>query len=468
MTRARRLLGNFGIFALGQLLAKLLALVLVPVYTHYLPMAEFGQVDAVITTVELLIPLLSLCLHEAVLRYVVEKASDPTEVLSTALAVILGVSVVALVAYPIVTSFVSATGLVVYGYAILVSQVVNSAFAQYARGIGRVKVFAGAGVIQALALGLSNIVCLIWLGLGVDGYLISLVVSLICSIVFLFFGASIWRVVRPRRVRSKLAKSMLAFSLPLIPNGLLWWFTTASHRYFLIGFHGLEANGLYAVSNKLPMLVMLVTTVFNQAWQLSAYEEVDAPDAASYYSTVLARYQGALWVAAAGLLMVVQPIVTLTFATEYHDAWEYAPALIAAVVFSSMSAFIGTSFTATKRTSALFTTTAVGALVAVGLNLLLIPPFGVWGASISMASGFFVLVVIRTWATRKSIRMELGWRRLALSMLLFALESMALLSGLPNYVRWPVVVGCGIAMSIVHRESLRTMLAVLKRPHSSD
>lgn len=461
MTRGRRLLGNFGIFAVGQLMAKLLSLVLVPVYTHYLPLNEFGQIDAVMTSVELLIPIFSLCLHEAVLRYVVDKANDPGEVVSSGVAAVVAISAVGLLTYPIVLSLVPAQGLVAFGYAILISQILNVVFAQYVRGIGRVKTFAAAGIIQTLVLGLSNIICLVVLDLGVNGYLLSQVISMVVPASFLLFAGGIWRVLRPRRVTWALVRSMLIFSVPLIPNGLLWWLVTASNRYFLISFHGLEANGLYAVANKLPLLVLLVTAVFNQAWQLSAYEEVSADDAAEFYSHILEHYQGALWVAASGLLVVVYPIVTLTFGSEYHDAWRFAPVLVAAVVFSSLSAFLGTSFTATKKTSILFTTTAIGGIVAVVLNALLVPRHGVWGASFSMAFGFFVLVVMRVRATRKSVEIRMRWGLLGVSLIVLTVQGLVLQADLSAWMKWPALIGLTLVMTVVHRRTAALVLGLV-------
>ena len=69
------------------------------------------------------------------------------------------------------------------------------------------------------------------------------------------------------------AGAMLRYSLPLIPNSLFWWMGTSINRFFITGMIGIGASGLFAAAGKVPGLVNTVYAVFQQAWQLSAFQE---------------------------------------------------------------------------------------------------------------------------------------------------------------------------------------------------
>lgn len=67
---------------------------------------------------------------------------------------------------------------------------------------------------------------------------------------------------------------MIIYALPLIPNNLFWWLSTGINRLFITGMLGIAASGMFAAASKIPGLLNTAYMVFQQAWQLSAYQEV--------------------------------------------------------------------------------------------------------------------------------------------------------------------------------------------------
>lgn len=57
-------------------------------------------------------------------------------------------------------------------------------------------------------------------------------------------------------------KEMLKYSIPLIPNAFMWWIISASNRFFILYFVGVEANGLFAVANKIPSFLSILYAIF--------------------------------------------------------------------------------------------------------------------------------------------------------------------------------------------------------------
>ncbi len=61
-------------------------------------------------------------------------------------------------------------------------------FQNFARGMDRIRLYAMSGVVVSVVNVLSNIVLMIIYKHGLDGYLLSLVISNFCGVIFLFFA----------------------------------------------------------------------------------------------------------------------------------------------------------------------------------------------------------------------------------------------------------------------------------------
>ncbi|MFD1899695.1 oligosaccharide flippase family protein [Enterococcus termitis] len=159
---------------------------------------------------------------------------------------------------------------------ILITQSFQSLFAQYARGVGRIKLYAVNGIIATIVTAFSAVILLAYFKLGVKGYLLSIVLANGLSVIFLFLFLSLRKHIRVTNINKTLIKKMLYYSIPLIPNAFSWWLSNASSRFFILFFCGVQINGLFAVANKIPTLLTMLNTIFFQSWQLSAIEEYDS------------------------------------------------------------------------------------------------------------------------------------------------------------------------------------------------
>ena len=85
----KKLFSNTIIFSIGTFSSKILVFLLVPFYVQFLSDAEYGTVDLITQTANLLIPVVSMGIASAVLRFGLDKASDKKAVFSTGVAAIL-------------------------------------------------------------------------------------------------------------------------------------------------------------------------------------------------------------------------------------------------------------------------------------------------------------------------------------------------------------------------------------------
>ena len=85
VNKYKKLLSNTITFGIGTFSAKLLTFLLVPLYTRVLTTAEFNASDLIQQTGNLLVPLVSVGMASALIRFGLDKSYDKTSVFSTAL-----------------------------------------------------------------------------------------------------------------------------------------------------------------------------------------------------------------------------------------------------------------------------------------------------------------------------------------------------------------------------------------------
>ena len=99
------------------------------------------------------------------------------------------------------------------------------------------------------------------------------------------------------------SKEMLRYSIPLIPNSIFWWINNMASRYLIAYFLGTTENGLFAVAYKIPTVIVLMSNIFMDAWQMSAVSDVPKKRA-QFFTRVFVCYQALLCTAASGLIPV--------------------------------------------------------------------------------------------------------------------------------------------------------------------
>ena len=81
------LVKNIGLFTLSSFATKILSALLLPLYTTFLVDEQFGSIDMIHTTVILLIPILTLSIHDGVLRFAMDQCEDKKKVFSLGMEV---------------------------------------------------------------------------------------------------------------------------------------------------------------------------------------------------------------------------------------------------------------------------------------------------------------------------------------------------------------------------------------------
>ncbi|ARW22629.1 lipopolysaccharide biosynthesis protein [Levilactobacillus brevis] len=408
MERYKKLVNNSIIMSIGSFGSKLLTFIMVPLYTFKLSTSEYGITDLIQTLSNVVVPVAFLCIFDAILRFAMIPGKGK-EVLSNAV-VITAFSILIVLGLGVVGEFLG----IKYAYVttvLIILQALQSVFSQYAKAMNRIQLYAFNGVILTSVTVVLNIILLLGYNMGLNGYLISLIGANTVAVVHLMLRERVWKEFRYSLVSISKIRELLSFSIPLVPNAIAWWMTSTVNRWFVLKFVGTSANGIFAVANKIPSIISVLTSVFSEAWQLSAIEEYGSKDKRVFYSQTFKIYSTCLFIISAGLICVLKPLLRFAVNHDFFTAWQSVPFLILTVIYSSFSGFIGANFTASKNTRAVFSTTIVGMVINVGLNFILTKQLGIVGASISSCISFFSVWVVRMIITEDRDKISLDLKQ---------------------------------------------------------
>ncbi|MDT2747769.1 oligosaccharide flippase family protein [Vagococcus fluvialis] len=416
-----KLFNNSIIFAIGNLGSKLISFALVPMYTYVLTTEQFGTVDFIITITTMLLPVLSLCLHEAVLRFSMNNTNSK-KILNISLSLINIINIFIFIVCGFIFYYTN-NKIILYVSIILIFQNIQVILSQYTRAIEKVKVYALNGVIMTFVLLVSNILLLVVFKTGIYGYLCSIIISNFVSIIFLSISINLLKIVNLKSFDIIEIKKLLKFSLPLMPNNLMWWVMNASSRLFIVYYFSASENGLFAVSAKIPTIISVVYAIFFQAWQLSAIDEYKSKDSSKFYTDVFKYLSLTLILLSSVIIIFVQPIVKIILSQSFYESWKYVPLLLVANIFSSFSSFVGTTYTVSLKTKGAFTSSFLGAIISVFINLLLIPRIGIAGACMSQFISFMFIWIYRHIETNKMIEIKIAKEQI-ISICIIILQSL--------------------------------------------
>jgi O-antigen/teichoic acid export membrane protein len=410
MGNYKKLTKNITVVAIGTFSSKLLNFFLVPLYTLTLTTSEYGVVDIMFVTINLLLPLFTGVIFEGLLRYALDPQYDKTKVLTTGIMVNLIGMITFLICSPIILLFDKIKNYYFLFIICFFIRIVYENLTYFTRGIEEIKVYSVSGIINTFLLLILNIIFLFYWELGIYGYMAANAIAYAISIMYIFFAARIYDYLpRSFHIDFSVIKEMLAYSVPMIPNSISWWVSNSSDKYLLTYFHGTTLTGLYSVAYKVPSIINALSSMFDKAWQISAVENFGSENSKKFYKEIYSKYTSFQVLCSSAIILFSHLIAKIMFRREFISAVAFVPILVIAVMFHAFSSFLGTIYTASKHTASLFYSTALGAILNIILNCILIPKYSGYGAAIATLFSYFFVYIYRMIHSKKFLNFKMEY-----------------------------------------------------------
>lgn len=407
-SRRNYLLKNTILFTIGNLGSKFISFFLIPLYTSALTTGQYGTVDLITTVSTVAVPIITLNIGESVMRFALDKNADHKMITQCGIYVLLVGSLFGIIIIPICKIFGSLSAYSVFTYFYVISLAFSQFFLCDLRGKELLLQYSIGNIINTLLIAIFNIVLLVVYSRGIEGYLVAYILANFITALYAIIVGKSLSAFRIGRINVPLLKEMAKYSIILIPNSFMWWIMNSSDRIMVTGMVGIAANGVYAISYKLPTLVSTLTQVFNQAWGYSAIREQDAVDESEYNNKVFKVLTGFIMLVGISILTFSKSFLKIYVSSNYFSAWKYIPFLTIGCVYLTLGTFIATSYTVHKDSFGYLFSGMFGAIFNIVLNFALIPIIQVYGAALATCVSYILVFLFRMVHTRKYIKYKIN------------------------------------------------------------
>jgi O-antigen/teichoic acid export membrane protein len=406
------------IYGLGGLVSRILAVLLLPLYTRYLSPSDYGKVETLIALTTVTGIVLRFGISSAFFRFYFDSPEREQRrlVLRTSFWFTMAMATAGLVLGLALSPQISELLFGSDGD----TELVAAAFVGLWGGMNyeqltslfRVEERSVAFVSASLANILLTIGTTLLLVVALEQGPLGVIVGNFTGTLLVYFALLGYR--REQlglQLDRRLLREMNRFGLPLVPTALFLWTTNFSDRLFLVKLADTEEVGLYSVGVRIASAMVLLLTAFRLAWPAFAFSIEDEREARRTYAYVLTYLVlVTTWVATALTLLspwIVDWLAAPDFATASTVVGPLAFAAVAFGAYIVVAIGVGRA----RRTQFNWVVTGAAASVNVGLNLVLIPPYGMMGAAVATIAAYATMFAGMSWWAQRIYRVPYQWRR---------------------------------------------------------
>lgn len=415
----KRLVSSLAAYQVADVVSKFIAVLLLPVYTRYIPPAGYGVVELLANGVILISILVRFGMIESFLRfYFADEDQERRDALARRsvgflLASTTAVSVVlAAAAWPLSKLVLGYHDVTTFRIAVLGLWTFTNLEMAYAllRVEERLRAYAIASLTNVALTIASSVVLVVVLGKGARGLLLGNYG--VSTIVLL----GLWWTMRDRLLTARPSAEthgvLLRFGLPTVPAEASVYALSIIDRYYIFHHRSPAMAGLYSIAVKLAGAVALIVRAFQYAWPPLAYSVRDDAEAARLYGLVTTYYLLVSGLVVAGLALLGRWVLRLLAAPAYFGAYRALPwVALGWALYGLWVVFLVIAGRA-KVTTRNFPAALAGLVANVVLLLILVPGLGIAGAGIALCGAYVVMISAMHLLTRRAFAASFEWRRL--------------------------------------------------------
>ncbi len=449
---------------IGNVGSKFIGFLMLPLYTRWLSVEDYGVSDIITVYTTLLMGLASCCISESIFIFPKNCTKEiQKKYFTTGSIFLLGMIAITAVFFFVLryslvglgyeSSFTSYTWWI---YLMLVAQTSQTFIQQFCRALDKIAVFSFVGIILAVLTTIFSF--LLIPKYGVQGYVLSIAISSLVTTTITFLSIKAPRYIDIKSISYAHLKEMLTYSIPLIPNAIMWWAINSLNRPLLEAYMGLTGIGLLAVAQKIPNIIQTVLGVFSSSWQISVIDEYGKGSFSQFYNHMSVL----LCFAMTFLLLIIstfaEPIMTLIVGPEFVQAHVFVPLMCTTVFFLTLNTVVSPIFSAVRKGKYFFYTSIYGAISSVLLNFILIPLFGIWGATISICASQGIMAIARIYYSETYIKLENKFLYILLFIILALVVSGDALMHQLRYIFF--VIACVVIIGLLNLKKYRFLCKI--------
>ncbi|MBU3674972.1 MAG: lipopolysaccharide biosynthesis protein [Solirubrobacteraceae bacterium] len=415
----KRLAASGLAYQAASLLAALLALFTLPLYTRFLSEADFGYAETILTLVILASILLRFGLGEAFVRYW-HSADGPEArrrlartttgfvLVSTTVALVAGI----LLAGPLSELVLGTRNPTLMAFGVIGIWTFTNLEVAYAilRVDERRRAYLVASSVNVVLTVTLTVTLVVFLDEGARGYVLGNYAASGLVLLGLWAFAVREHLGLPRGGAA--LAGLLRFGAPTIPADAAVFLLNVIDRAWLLRAESPDAAGLYSVAIKLATAVIILVRGFQLAWPPLAYSIGSDREAQVLYARVTTAFIAVSALMVAGFALLGRWVVRLLAAPDFFGAHTALPWLALGWALYGLYLVLVTIAGRAEVTIRTLPSAALGVVVNVVLLVLLVGPLGIVGAALALCASYVAMLALLFALTRRAFRVPFQWRRL--------------------------------------------------------
>ena len=394
----KRLFKHSAIYGLGTVLNNLIGFILLPLYTRFLTPGDYGISSLLVTTNSVATIFAQWGIGSAIFREVIYHGRDESEVESTALYFLIGEAGLFFGALILLSNQISNLIFGPDSQAYLLRLTFLTGFLQMIQVVfmARLRIREQSSLYSVLSVSrflvgtVFNIYFVAVLQRGVPGLVMA---TLITTALFCIIYLAL--MVRHLKFSFSLPalRSMLRFSVPLVPGNLASLVMTSADRYFLQHYSTTAEVGLYSLGYKIGLVMNLIVQAVQLAWPAQMFEIMKDPDAEKKFSRILTIYIAGAGFISLGFSILAPEILVVMTTPGYYSASTVVPLILLSYLFYGVRFMTNMGLVRENRLQYASMVIVGTALLNLGLNYWLIPRYGILGAAWATLISYSVLLI---------------------------------------------------------------------------
>ena len=275
----------------------------------------------------------------------------------------------------------------------------------------RAREFSLLAFARSAATLVLRLVLVVGFGFGVMGVVVA---DLVVTAVLLTVMVPMVRAADPACVLARRpARVAVRSACPRVPHGFAQQVIAVGDKFILTFFVPTSEIGLYAMGVSVGLIQKVFLAAFEYAWAPFYYATVREPGAERVFSTVTTYGVALLALMTAGLSAIAADLLDVVTHGQYTAAAGVVAWTSLGVFFQGVYLMTSIGLNITRRTEYYPVATAISAAANIGLNVLLIPRYGIMGAAYANGVAYAAQATIAYHFSQRFYPVRYESRRLA-------------------------------------------------------
>lgn len=396
-----KVVSNTYIYAIGEIVPRLMSLFLLPIFTIYLSTSDYGIISYTNSMMLFLFVFSSFALNTYLLRTFFEYKSeeDKRRLIGNVFIIIIAFNcLILLLGYTVLPYLFDYAEIQFPFYPYISISLINNFLEVFSivplvifRVQQKAKYFVALNVIKSLFVFLVTYILIAHLDWGIMGnYYGRLMVNVAFLLVYLIIIARHSKI----NFDKLLAIKAIRFSAPLVPGAVSYLLISMSDRFILERFVPLSEVGIYSVAFTLAFSLRIITTSAYRAFEPEIYKRFGLEGFSEFFHRGYKNYMFVVLLAASAISFLSKDVLLLMTSEAFVEGYLLVPILLIGGLITAENIMLGSLVIAEKKTHVSSISTITGGAVSVISNLILVPYFGIYAAAISLAMAYLVMNII--------------------------------------------------------------------------